>query len=104
MSCEQVQFRGQSGPEGPESLDEHTDSINDAIFQTIAGSPPVAAEWRDLPASMHCGGGNLSFADGHSEIHKWLEKAGPIATVRPVTYTDWPTTPCRNSRDYAWMN
>jgi prepilin-type N-terminal cleavage/methylation domain-containing protein len=85
-------------------LDEHPDSINDAIFQTIAGSPPVTAEWRDLPASMHCGAGNLSFVDGHSEIHKWLETAGPIATVRPVTYTDWPTTPCRNSRDYAWIN
>jgi prepilin-type N-terminal cleavage/methylation domain-containing protein/prepilin-type processing-associated H-X9-DG protein len=85
-------------------LDEHPDSINDAIFQTVAGSPPVAAEWRDLPSSMHCGGGNFSFADGHSEIHKWLEKSGPIATVRPVTYTDWPTTPCRNSRDYAWVN
>jgi len=85
-------------------LDEHPDSINDAIFQTIAGSPPVSATWRDLPSSMHCGGGNFSFADGHSEIHKWLEKSGPIATVRPVTYTDWPTTPCRNSRDYAWVN
>jgi prepilin-type N-terminal cleavage/methylation domain-containing protein/prepilin-type processing-associated H-X9-DG protein len=85
-------------------LDEHPDSINDAIFQTIAGSPPVSATWRDLPSSMHCGGGNFSFADGHSEIHKWLEKDGPIATVRPVTYTDWLTTPCRNSRDYAWMN
>jgi prepilin-type N-terminal cleavage/methylation domain-containing protein/prepilin-type processing-associated H-X9-DG protein len=85
-------------------LDEHPDSINDALFQFIAGAPPVAATWQDLPASMHCGGGNLSFADGHSEIHKWLEKDGSIATVRPVTYTDWPTTPCRNSRDYAWMN
>ena len=86
-------------------LDEHPDSINDALFQFIAGAPPVAATWQDLPASMHCGGsGNLSFVDGHSEIHKWLERDGAIATVRPVTYADWPTTPCRNSRDYAWMN
>jgi prepilin-type processing-associated H-X9-DG protein len=85
-------------------LDEHPDSINDALFVMLAGRPPVAAEWRDLPASQHCGGGNLSFVDGHSEIHKWLEKDGPIATVRPVTYMNLPNLPCRNSRDYAWMN
>jgi prepilin-type N-terminal cleavage/methylation domain-containing protein/prepilin-type processing-associated H-X9-DG protein len=85
-------------------LDEHPDSINDALFVMLAGRPPVAAEWRDLPSSMHCGGGNLSYADGHSEIHKWLEKDGPIATVRPVMYIVLPNIPCRNSRDYAWMN
>jgi prepilin-type N-terminal cleavage/methylation domain-containing protein/prepilin-type processing-associated H-X9-DG protein len=85
-------------------LDEHPDSINDSLYVMLAGRPPVAAEWQDLPASQHCGGGNLSFADGHSEIHKWLEKAGPIATVRPVTYVNLANMPCRNSRDYAWMN
>ena len=85
-------------------LDEHPDSINDSLFVMLAGRPPVAAEWRDLPSSLHCGGGNLSFADGHSEIHKWLEKDGAIATVRPVMYINLPNFPCRNSRDYAWMN
>jgi prepilin-type N-terminal cleavage/methylation domain-containing protein/prepilin-type processing-associated H-X9-DG protein len=85
-------------------LDEHPDSINDALFVMLAGRPAVAAEWRDLPASQHCGGGNLSFVDGHSEIHKWLETSGPIATVRPVMYVNLPNFTCRNSRDYAWMN
>jgi prepilin-type N-terminal cleavage/methylation domain-containing protein/prepilin-type processing-associated H-X9-DG protein len=87
-------------------LDEHPDSINDSLFHLLPGRAPVSAEWQDLPASMHCGGGNLSFADGHSEIHKWLEKAGPIATVIPVTYVinGLPNRLCRNSRDYAWMN
>jgi prepilin-type N-terminal cleavage/methylation domain-containing protein/prepilin-type processing-associated H-X9-DG protein len=85
-------------------LDEHPDSINDSLFVMLAGRPPVAAEWRDVPASMHCGGGNLSFVDGHSEIHKWLEKDGPIATVRPVMYINLPNLPCSKSRDYAWMN
>ena len=85
-------------------LDEHPDSINDSLYVFLAGRPPVAAEWRDLPSSMHCGGGNLSFTDGHSEIHKWLEKNGTIATVRPVTYMNLPNLPCSKSRDYAWMN
>jgi prepilin-type processing-associated H-X9-DG protein len=26
---------------------------------------------RDVPASYHGGAGGFSFADGHSEIHKW---------------------------------
>jgi prepilin-type processing-associated H-X9-DG protein len=86
-------------------LDEHPDSINDAIFHVIAGRSPVAAEWRDLPASQHYGGGcNFSFVDGHSEIHKWLEKSGSIATVRPVTYVDLSNIPCRASRDYLWVD
>jgi prepilin-type N-terminal cleavage/methylation domain-containing protein/prepilin-type processing-associated H-X9-DG protein len=87
-------------------LDEHPDSINDSLFVMLAGRPPVAAEWRDLPSSLHCGGGNLSFVDGHSEIHKWLEKNPPNATVIPVTYpiNGLPNLLCRNSRDYAWMN
>jgi len=85
-------------------LDEHPDSINDSLFVMMTGRTKTSAEWRDLPASQHCGGGNLSFADGHSEIHKWLEKSGPIATVRPVMYIVLPNIPCRDSRDYIWMN
>jgi prepilin-type N-terminal cleavage/methylation domain-containing protein/prepilin-type processing-associated H-X9-DG protein len=87
-------------------LDEHPDSINDSLFVMLTGRTKTSSEWRDLPASQHCGGGNLSFADGHSEIHKWLEKSGPIATVRPVMYliNGLPNIPCRDSRDYIWMN
>jgi hypothetical protein len=85
-------------------LDEHPDSLNDALFVMLAGRPPVSAEWQDLPSSHHCGSGSLSFTDGHSEIHKWLEQYGAIATVRPVTYNNLANLPCRNSRDYAWMN
>jgi prepilin-type processing-associated H-X9-DG protein len=84
-------------------LDEHPDSINDALFVHLVGRPAVAAEWRDLPASQHCGSCNFSFADGHSEIHKWLETEGATATVRPVQYIDLPNFACRNSRDYVWM-
>jgi prepilin-type processing-associated H-X9-DG protein len=27
--------------------------------------------WIDIPASFHGGAAGFSFADGHSEIHKW---------------------------------
>src|SRR5207248_8342328 len=48
-------------------LDEHPDSINDGYFVNQADY----AEWLDLPASYHDRGANFSFADGHSESHRW---------------------------------
>jgi len=85
-------------------VDEHPDSINDSIFMFNPGKPPNLYTWRDLPASFHNGAGSFSFADGHSEIKKWLEKSGNNATVRPVTYVNWNDTIVRNSRDYEWVN
>jgi prepilin-type N-terminal cleavage/methylation domain-containing protein/prepilin-type processing-associated H-X9-DG protein len=85
-------------------LDEHPDSINDATFMFNPGRAPNVYVWRDLPASSHNGAGNISFADGHSEIKKWLERSGTIATVEPVTRTDFGNKVVRNSRDYLWMN
>jgi prepilin-type processing-associated H-X9-DG protein len=93
-------------------LDEQGDSINDGTFMLNPGYSPAAESWRDLPASYHNGAGSFSFADGHSEIHKWLQINGP--TVFPVlrkNYTTsaqapWgssPPMPMRNSRDYEWM-
>jgi prepilin-type N-terminal cleavage/methylation domain-containing protein/prepilin-type processing-associated H-X9-DG protein len=49
-------------------LDEHPDSIDDGYFLNKAYYP----EWIDLPASYHNGGASLSFADGHSEMHRWI--------------------------------
>jgi prepilin-type N-terminal cleavage/methylation domain-containing protein/prepilin-type processing-associated H-X9-DG protein len=49
-------------------LDEREDSINDGTFSTDENNP---LHLRDVPASYHGGAGGLSFADGHSEIHKW---------------------------------
>jgi prepilin-type processing-associated H-X9-DG protein len=62
-------------------LDEHPDSINDGYFLNKAveinyatsglNSKSIAAQWIDLPASFHNGGASFSFADGHSETHRW---------------------------------
>jgi prepilin-type N-terminal cleavage/methylation domain-containing protein/prepilin-type processing-associated H-X9-DG protein len=57
-------------------LDEREDSINDGWF---ASDPDKLYQIVDYPASYHGGAGGLSFADGHSEIHKWLD-----ARTRPV--------------------
>lgn len=50
------------------TLDEHPDSINDGFFL----NHPMLSEWGDLVASYHNGAAGFSFADGHSEIHKWV--------------------------------
>jgi prepilin-type N-terminal cleavage/methylation domain-containing protein/prepilin-type processing-associated H-X9-DG protein len=88
-------------------LDEHPDSINDSVFMFSPGCGAASAEWRDLPASHHYGGGgNISYVDGHSEIRKWKQKkdTGCIATVQPITYEEWVNQKCRNSVDWIWMN
>ena len=56
-------------------LDEHPDSINDGYFLNI----PYSQQWTDLPASYHNGGGSFSFADGHTEVHRWRNDS----TIRP---------------------
>ena len=68
---------------GPSKLwvttDEHPDTINDTGFAvTMANSV-----WIDAPAPYHNGGTSFSFADGHSESHKWLR----LSAIPPVTYS-----------------
>jgi prepilin-type processing-associated H-X9-DG protein len=62
-------------------LDEREDSINDGTFFTSvpADTTPIT----DMPASYHNGAAGFCFADGHSEIHKWVS-----ALMRqPITKT-----------------
>jgi prepilin-type N-terminal cleavage/methylation domain-containing protein/prepilin-type processing-associated H-X9-DG protein len=64
------------------TLDEHPDSINDGYFlNNPTGMQPT---WGDTPASYHNGAGGISFADGHSEIHKWRGHA----TMAPVRFSN----------------
>ena len=41
---------------------------------------PARAKIIDYPASNHGASGALSFADGHAEIHKWVDPR----TIKPV--------------------
>ncbi len=63
-------------------LDEHPDSINDGYLLNNADYATFQY-WGDLPASYHGGACGFSFADGHSEIHKWRSRA----TIQPVRFT-----------------
>ena len=83
-------------------LDEHPDSINDAGWAFQMHDPDQRAQARliDIPASYHNGAGSLSFADGHSEIHRWLD----ARTKPPIHYTNNVSNiPTPNSSDSDWL-
>jgi prepilin-type N-terminal cleavage/methylation domain-containing protein/prepilin-type processing-associated H-X9-DG protein len=61
-------------------LDEHPDTLNDGFFMNRLEEAP---KWGNLPASHHQGSGNLAFADGHVENHRWQVTTGPGSTLRP---------------------
>jgi prepilin-type N-terminal cleavage/methylation domain-containing protein/prepilin-type processing-associated H-X9-DG protein len=69
-------------------VDEHPDSLNDAAFATqcTGNQPADGASGRiiDFPASYHNRACGFSFADGHSEIHRWRGAQIPNA---PITST-----------------
>ncbi|MGN6385601.1 MAG: type II secretion system protein [Verrucomicrobiota bacterium] len=77
-----VQFLKSSELVNPSSifvfLDEHPDTINDGFFMNQFDT----LKWGNLPGSFHNGAANLSFADGHTEEHRW-QVAGPTGTIRP---------------------
>jgi prepilin-type N-terminal cleavage/methylation domain-containing protein/prepilin-type processing-associated H-X9-DG protein len=63
-------------------IDEHPDSINDGGFGVQMPNGAAATRWVDVPATFHNGAGGLSFADGHSEIRKWVVQNA----IPPVSY------------------
>jgi len=85
-------------------VDEHPDSINDGAFATKCdgnqpSDSPSAAYYVDMPASYHNGACGFSFADGHSEVHRWL---GSKIGKAPVTYTG--TIPLNQPAGDSWMD
>ena len=50
-------------------VDENPTSLNDGFFRCV----PDGTSLGDLPANNHANSSAFSFADGHSEIHKWVD-------------------------------
>jgi prepilin-type N-terminal cleavage/methylation domain-containing protein/prepilin-type processing-associated H-X9-DG protein len=53
-------------------IEQHPDSIDDGRFAVDCASQGGEARWVDFPANFHNGSCSLSFADGHSETHRWV--------------------------------
>lgn len=97
-------------------LDEREDSIDTGFFLVYPGGlqpPPGPAEpanpaaygLADFPGTYHGGAGNLSFADGHAETHKWLDPrmCPPLVkdTMLPKSYTD--AIPSPGNHEVRWL-
>jgi prepilin-type N-terminal cleavage/methylation domain-containing protein/prepilin-type processing-associated H-X9-DG protein len=80
-------------------IDEAANSINDAAF-AVQITPPgsyLGAEI-DCPSGRHGGATGLTFADGHSIIHKWMS---------PLTYKDAGHQTLHDARfviDMVWLS
>jgi prepilin-type N-terminal cleavage/methylation domain-containing protein/prepilin-type processing-associated H-X9-DG protein len=88
-------------------LDEREDCINWGNFGTdMSGyanpvNPALYEFYQDLPAFYHNRAAGFSFADGHCEIHRWLDDR----TMPPVHIgeTFWTTVPAPRDVDVAWL-
>ena len=85
-------------------LDEREDSINDGEFVVgMTGWPDNGSQWKivDFPASYHNRAAGFSFADGHSEIKRWLDpRTYPIlkkGNPLPLNVSS------KNNPDVYWM-
>jgi prepilin-type N-terminal cleavage/methylation domain-containing protein/prepilin-type processing-associated H-X9-DG protein len=82
-------------------LDEHPDTIDDGWYIFCNNNDPTErTTWENLPASGHGGACGLAFADGHSEIHKWLVSS----TVQPVNNSgNYNSAVGNNTTDIDWV-
>ena len=80
-------------------IEEHPDSINDGYFL----NQPDTSRWFDLPASYHNGSVNLSFTDGHAEMHHWVN-ASTRRPARPAGAHPLPfSPPASEMTDFRWL-
>ena len=82
--------------------DEREDSIDDGYFAITMYARGRAAQMNNWPGSYHNGAGTFSFADGHTELHKWLDPR----TKWPLqkAYAVWDVVSVSpNSPDVAWL-
>jgi len=74
-------------------FDEDEYSINDAGFQFGMVMP----QWIDWPATRHQMSGTISFADGHVELHHWVDPSTQVVQGN-VSIKNVPGSP-----DYQWL-
>jgi prepilin-type N-terminal cleavage/methylation domain-containing protein/prepilin-type processing-associated H-X9-DG protein len=80
--------------------DEHPDSLDFVSFW-VENRKGLAGNSGSCPGSLHTGAATLSFADGHVELHPWLDPR----TKPPVTYSQRLTFDFTSSDnpDVRWL-
>ncbi len=81
-------------------LDQHPDYISDIHFH-VDMATGASAKFTDFPASYHDGMGAISFADGHAELHKWLDVRTKIPVKNISHFMSGAASP--HNSDLAWL-
>ena len=83
-------------------IDERDDSIDDAYF-AIDMATGGSAQMVNFPASYHHRAGGLTFADGHAEIHRWLDARTQPRQQIGTQQSKKEFTMMPNNRDLMWL-
>lgn len=80
-------------------IDEHELTIKNCAFQFRWTDGPKSYWPAHWPVRRHGGTGALSFADGHGELHRWMEpRTGPsVRTWAEAEAVGW------DNPDYRWL-
>jgi prepilin-type N-terminal cleavage/methylation domain-containing protein/prepilin-type processing-associated H-X9-DG protein len=88
-------------------LDMREDRVNWSNFMTdmtgYTPNNPQAYVLEDMPGFYHNFGCGFSFADGHSEMHRWRNGA-TTPPIGPIVGEDEPTVPLPGDADVQWLH
>jgi prepilin-type processing-associated H-X9-DG protein len=92
-------------------IDENLYTIEEGRFIVNPSNPVMwgdnsAVVSLDVPAARHGGLGALSFADGHSELHSWLEPSTALVNGSAIQGFNFPSFPGAGggaNKDILWV-
>jgi prepilin-type N-terminal cleavage/methylation domain-containing protein/prepilin-type processing-associated H-X9-DG protein len=81
-------------------IDERDDSIDDGLFAIDMQVNQIV----NFPASYHGTSGGVTFADGHTEIHRWMSKEVRVRQQIGAQTRKWEFTAVpANNPDLIWL-
>ncbi len=86
-------------------IDEHPDGINYGDFAVVWTDAENISKAKiiDYPAGTHGGAGGLSFADGHSEIHRWVDPRTRPPFRNSQNFSGFASGPSPGNLDMLWL-
>jgi prepilin-type processing-associated H-X9-DG protein len=85
-------------------VDENPDTISYGWFyQNPSYAGPQASIFSSGPSLLHSGGTTFAFADGHTEIHKWLDPRTYGPNFQTHYTDDYRYVVMPNNQDVAWL-